>query len=201
MSVFCMIVRTVLGCIAITYMSLEFSNATSTTMATLYVVCGVGWLGFILHPFMTGKRNVTPESSLEKGDGVMGPPQFPLITDEKLNVARPAPSPTPCTQGVVTAESLDLTPPRPETDQSNKTPDLAVEGYGQVDTESTFCRALYDYENPNVSSELKIRKGNVIEILGKQPSGWWDGLLGEERGWFPSNYVTLISVEEAMREV
>ena len=34
-------------------------------------------------------------------------------------------------------------------------------------------------------------------MLNQQPSGWWDGLLADERGWFPSNYVELISDEEA----
>lgn len=37
----------------------------------------------------------------------------------------------------------------------------------------------------------------MIEVLTRLESGWWDGLLGDERGWFPSNYVTVISDEEA----
>jgi len=61
---------------------------------------------------------------------------------------------------------------------------------------SLFCRALYDYEAQDASA-LSFRKGDIIEILTQQPSGWWDGLLGDERGWFPSNYVTIISEEEA----
>jgi son of sevenless len=59
-----------------------------------------------------------------------------------------------------------------------------------------FCRALYDYTAQDTSA-LSFRKGEIIEILSQQPSGWWDGLLGDERGWFPSNYVTIISDEEA----
>ncbi|KAJ7601115.1 ras guanine nucleotide exchange factor domain-containing protein [Mycena floridula] len=59
-----------------------------------------------------------------------------------------------------------------------------------------FCRALYDYEAQDASA-LSFRRDDIIEILTQQASGWWDGLLGEERGWFPSNYVTLISEEEA----
>ena len=43
---------------------------------------------------------------------------------------------------------------------------------------------------------LSFRQGDIIEVLSQQPSGWWDGLLGEERGWFPSNYVTIITDEE-----
>ncbi|KAF4617443.1 hypothetical protein D9613_005997 [Agrocybe pediades] len=59
-----------------------------------------------------------------------------------------------------------------------------------------FCRALYDYDAQDPSA-LSFRTDDIIEVLTQQPSGWWDGLLGEERGWFPSNYVTIISDEEA----
>ncbi|KAI6005367.1 ras guanine nucleotide exchange factor domain-containing protein [Pisolithus marmoratus] len=59
-----------------------------------------------------------------------------------------------------------------------------------------FCRALYDYQTQD-SSSLSFRKNDIIEVLTRLESGWWDGLLGDERGWFPSNYVTIISEEEA----
>lgn len=59
-----------------------------------------------------------------------------------------------------------------------------------------FCRAIYDYEAQDASA-LSFRKDDIIEVLTQQPSGWWDGLLGDERGWFPSNYVKVISDEEA----
>lgn len=60
-----------------------------------------------------------------------------------------------------------------------------------------FCRALYDFQTDDASS-LSFRKGDIIEVLTRLDSGWWDGLLGpDERGWFPSNYVTVISDQEA----
>jgi son of sevenless-like protein len=59
-----------------------------------------------------------------------------------------------------------------------------------------FCRALYDYEAQDPSA-LSFRRDDIIEVLTQQPSGWWDGLLGKERGWFPSNYVVVITDEEA----
>ncbi|KAF5381236.1 hypothetical protein D9757_007853 [Collybiopsis confluens] len=62
-----------------------------------------------------------------------------------------------------------------------------------------FCRAKYDYVAQDTSA-LSFQTGDIIEVLTQQPSGWWDGLLNDERGWFPSNYVTLISEEEAERE-
>ncbi|KAF9049553.1 ras GEF [Hymenopellis radicata] len=64
------------------------------------------------------------------------------------------------------------------------------------DFPTLFCRALYDYDAQDASA-LSFRRGDIIEVLTQQASGWWDGLLGEERGWFPSNYVTIISDEEA----
>ncbi|KAH8114602.1 ras GEF [Phellopilus nigrolimitatus] len=51
-----------------------------------------------------------------------------------------------------------------------------------------YCRALYDYQSTDGSS-LSFYRGDIIEVLTQLESGWWDGLLGEERGWFPSNYV------------
>ncbi|KAI0051128.1 ras GEF [Auriscalpium vulgare] len=58
-----------------------------------------------------------------------------------------------------------------------------------------FCRALYDYQSADDSS-LSFRRGDVIEVLTRLETGWWDGLLGDERGWFPSNYVAVLSEAE-----
>lgn len=59
-----------------------------------------------------------------------------------------------------------------------------------------FCRALYSY-NATDSSSLSFRRHDVIGVVNKLETGWWDGFLGDVRGWFPSNYVTIISEEEA----
>lgn len=63
-----------------------------------------------------------------------------------------------------------------------------------------FVRALYDYQSADASS-LSFRRGDLIEVLTQLESGWWDGLLGEERGWFPSNYVHILTDEEAEAEL
>ncbi|KAJ3926832.1 MAG: hypothetical protein NXY57DRAFT_683946, partial [Lentinula lateritia] len=68
-----------------------------------------------------------------------------------------------------------------------------------TDFPALFCRAKYDYTAQDASA-LSFVTGDIIEVLTQQPSGWWDGLLGKERGWFPSNYVIVISEEEAERE-
>lgn len=63
-----------------------------------------------------------------------------------------------------------------------------------------YCRALYDYQAADGSS-LSFFHGDIIEVLTQLESGWWDGLIGEERGWFPSNYVQPISDIEAETEL
>jgi son of sevenless-like protein len=63
-----------------------------------------------------------------------------------------------------------------------------------------FVRALYDYQSTDASS-LSFRRGDLIEVLTQLESGWWDGLLDEERGWFPSNYVAVLSDQEAEEEL
>jgi hypothetical protein len=68
------------------------------------------------------------------------------------------------------------------------------ESYPEVP--ALFCRALYDYEAKDASA-LSFRQNDIIEVLTQLSSGWWDGLLNDERGWFPSNYVTAITNEEA----
>lgn len=59
---------------------------------------------------------------------------------------------------------------------------------------SVFVRALYDY-NATTISELSFQSGQVIEVLERHPSGWWDGLINHRRGWIPSNYVTPVMGE------
>ncbi|KAG8968747.1 hypothetical protein FRC03_006202 [Tulasnella sp. 419] len=63
-----------------------------------------------------------------------------------------------------------------------------------------FVRALYDYQSADASS-LSFRRGALIEVLTQLESGWWDGLLDGERGWFPSNYVVQVSDQEVEQEL
>jgi son of sevenless-like protein len=70
---------------------------------------------------------------------------------------------------------------------------------GDTESESSlalFCRALYHYKAHDASG-LSFRRDDIIEILMQEPSGWWDGYLKGQRGWFPSNYVTVITEEDA----
>ncbi|KAH9042207.1 ras guanine nucleotide exchange factor domain-containing protein [Lactarius pseudohatsudake] len=56
--------------------------------------------------------------------------------------------------------------------------------------QSEYVLAMHDYvpEQRNATC-LAFRAGQVIRVLNRDPSGWWDGELDGSRGWFPSNYV------------
>ncbi|OSX57316.1 hypothetical protein POSPLADRAFT_1104169, partial [Postia placenta MAD-698-R-SB12] len=56
---------------------------------------------------------------------------------------------------------------------------------------SQFVLAMHDFEPQaqNVAC-LPFNAGQIITVLNRDPSGWWDGELDGRRGWFPSNYVT-----------
>ncbi len=55
---------------------------------------------------------------------------------------------------------------------------------------SEYVLAMHDYipDHRNATC-LAFRAGQVIRVLNRDPSGWWDGELDGGRGWFPSNYV------------
>ncbi|ODQ68407.1 ras GEF [Nadsonia fulvescens var. elongata DSM 6958] len=54
--------------------------------------------------------------------------------------------------------------------------------------------ALYDYISDKPHS-LAFKKGDIINVLLKLDSGWWDGVLKSgARGWFPSNYTEKIQI-------
>ncbi|KAL7423553.1 cell division cycle-related protein [Cryptotrichosporon argae] len=58
----------------------------------------------------------------------------------------------------------------------------------EPEPEHVLVRARFDFEATDASA-LSFRAGDVIEVLTTLESGWWDGMLGNARGWFPSNYV------------
>ncbi|CAO1630755.1 unnamed protein product [Parajaminaea phylloscopi] len=48
--------------------------------------------------------------------------------------------------------------------------------------------ALHDFSSNNETC-LSFRAGQIIRVFNRDGSGWWDGELNGQRGWFPSNYV------------
>jgi hypothetical protein len=53
-----------------------------------------------------------------------------------------------------------------------------------------YVLAMHDYSPQQENATcLSFRAGQVIHVLNRDASGWWDGELEGRRGWFPSNYV------------
>uniref|UniRef100_A0A914CMP1 SH3 domain-containing protein n=1 Tax=Acrobeloides nanus TaxID=290746 RepID=A0A914CMP1_9BILA len=63
-------------------------------------------------------------------------------------------------------------------------PSNYVEEQPQVPT----VRALYEYEAHD-TDELSFDEGQIVELVKKDESGWWQGRIGSRTGLFPSNYV------------
>jgi myosin-1 len=47
---------------------------------------------------------------------------------------------------------------------------------------------LYDYVAQD-ADELTLATGDMVQIVKKDPSGWWQGRLKGRDGLFPANYV------------
>ena len=54
--------------------------------------------------------------------------------------------------------------------------------------EDLYALALYDYKATK-ADELSFQEGDLIHVIHVVDGGWWEGDLGEHRGWFPSNFV------------
>lgn len=54
-----------------------------------------------------------------------------------------------------------------------------------------YVIAMHDFSpQPGNATCLRFRAGEVIHVLNRDPTGWWDGELEGRRGWFPSNYIS-----------
>ena len=63
-----------------------------------------------------------------------------------------------------------------------------------------FVKALYDFVKRK-ELELSLKRGDIITVIEKNPSGWWKGLLNGQIGKFPVNYCTVIDNEQVLREL
>ncbi|KAF1847125.1 cell division control protein-like protein Cdc25 [Cucurbitaria berberidis CBS 394.84] len=62
---------------------------------------------------------------------------------------------------------------------------------GTVSPGGMYVKALYDYDADDRTS-LSFRQGDIIQVITQLESGWWDGVINGVRGWFPSNYCTVL---------
>ncbi|KIY61294.1 ras GEF [Cylindrobasidium torrendii FP15055 ss-10] len=67
---------------------------------------------------------------------------------------------------------------------------------GSLDLEETmgpltdYVLAMHDWAPQQENATcLSFKAGQVIHVLNRDTSGWWDGELEGRRGWFPSNFV------------
>ena len=51
--------------------------------------------------------------------------------------------------------------------------------------------ALYDFDKER-EEDLEFSRGDLIEVLEKNESGWWIGRFGDKIGTFPFNFVNII---------
>jgi myosin-1 len=51
-----------------------------------------------------------------------------------------------------------------------------------------LAEALYPYEAKG-EDELSLQVGDVVRVVKRDPSGWWEGILNSKAGLFPGNYV------------
>ncbi|XP_014247461.1 SH3 domain-containing kinase-binding protein 1 isoform X2 [Cimex lectularius] len=60
-----------------------------------------------------------------------------------------------------------------------------------------LCKAIFNYEAQN-SDELTLQEGDVITLITKegQDPGWWKGELKGKIGFFPDNFVHIITPSE-----
>jgi len=62
---------------------------------------------------------------------------------------------------------------------------------GKAEDASTTVTALHNHQ-ASEAGELEFRKGDVITVLRKDDSGWWEGRTPDgKKGIFPANYVRL----------
>ncbi|DAA73120.1 TPA_exp: Uncharacterized protein A8136_5045 [Trichophyton benhamiae CBS 112371] len=62
-----------------------------------------------------------------------------------------------------------------------------------------YVRALYKYTSDDHTS-LSFEQGDIIQVLNQLETGWWDGVIGDVRGWFPSNYCAVVPGPEAVND-
>jgi len=60
---------------------------------------------------------------------------------------------------------------------------------------TSHVEAKFDFEAQD-ESQLSFRQGDIIQVISRLSSGWWDGFCNGKRGWFPSNYVQDVDVSQ-----
>ncbi|KAG9315799.1 ras GEF [Chiua virens] len=143
-----------------------------------------------------GPSNVTSPSTLpshSRSNGTRTRSGSTASTSSSISVV----SPTPSSSASASSSSLHL--PEPGTESSQPTsqpistsPSLSADETVRVQPSvPEYVLALHDFVPQQQSATcLSFRAGQVIRVFNRDSSGWWDGELHGQRGWFPSNYVS-----------
>lgn len=54
--------------------------------------------------------------------------------------------------------------------------------------EEFLVQAMYDF-TPQENGELEFHRADIITVIDRSDSNWWEGEIGERRGFFPATYV------------
>ncbi|KAG1906655.1 ras guanine nucleotide exchange factor domain-containing protein [Suillus fuscotomentosus] len=107
-------------------------------------------------------------------------------TTSSISVDSPGPS-----SSSASSSSLDL----PDSEKSSRPLHYPLASPSdetvRVSPSPEFVLALHDFHPQHQNATcLSFRAGQVIHVLNRDSSGWWDGEINGQRGWFPSNYVS-----------
>ncbi|KAG0042697.1 hypothetical protein BGZ83_000175 [Gryganskiella cystojenkinii] len=58
-----------------------------------------------------------------------------------------------------------------------------------------LVRAMYDFDSEDATN-LTFKRDDIIQVLAQLESGWWAGHCDGRQGWFPSNYVQVLTEED-----
>lgn len=64
-------------------------------------------------------------------------------------------------------------------------------GYRRDTERPMYVRARFNYVADDPTS-LSFKSGDIIQVMTRLESGWWDGVVHGQRGWFPSNYCEMM---------
>ncbi|KAG8214577.1 cell division control protein 25 [Butyriboletus roseoflavus] len=140
-----------------------------------------------------GPSNVTSATLPSPSNGMRARSGSTASTTSSISVVSPCPSssasasssslhlPEPGTQSSQFTSQSISSPPSPSADETVRVQPSVPE----------YVLALHDFvpQHQNATC-LSFRAGQVIRVFNRDPSGWWDGELHGQRGWFPSNYVS-----------
>eukprot|EP01117_Protostelium_nocturnum_P015723 TRINITY_DN611_c0_g1_i1.p1 TRINITY_DN611_c0_g1~~TRINITY_DN611_c0_g1_i1.p1 ORF type:complete len:1240 (+),score=438.53 TRINITY_DN611_c0_g1_i1:253-3972(+) len=70
-------------------------------------------------------------------------------------------------------------------DQKVDEEDIPPPAYEEVERQKLI--ALYNF-TARKSNQLELKKGDIIEVISTNESGWWKGRVGDRSGKFPSNF-------------